>query len=239
VVDHERLGRDFLRLFATWHLVVERVTHGKAVRPYTAERLQAILGDDDTFGIAARTDDGVEGLVYLRDGDAPGSGEFTDRGTGLVLPARATGDAAVAAVALLAEHFGLISANVACHADRHYAVKECIRAGVAGSWDPATVERIRWDVWKWRRARTQLVRLTPLTIIGPEIWAQLPPMPAFEPAPTVENLGTCKILKAWPTLCDPRDPSFLRGTRALREWLWPYTIQNPADHVDNDPPGGD
>jgi hypothetical protein len=90
---------------------------------------------------------------------------------------------------------------------------------------------------KWRKARTKLVRLYPITLIGPEIWAQLPPMPAFDPMPTVESLGECKVLTAWPTLCGPRDPAFLRGTRALRAWLWPYTIQNPADHVDNDPPG--
>jgi hypothetical protein len=43
------------------------------------------------------------------------------------------------------------------------------------------------------------------------------------------------VLTAWPTLCEPRDPDFLRATRELRRWLWPFTIQNPADHVDNDP----
>jgi hypothetical protein len=42
-------------------------------------------------------------------------------------------------------------------------------------------------------------------------------------------------MRAWPTLCEPRDPAFLRANRELRAWLWPYTIQNPADHVDQDP----
>ena len=63
----------------------------------------------------------------------------------------------------------------------------------------------------------------------------MPPLPRLEPMPAIEDLGNCKVLTAWPELCDPRDPAFLRGTVALREWLWPYTIQNPADHIDADP----
>jgi len=104
--------------------------------------------------------------------------------------------------------------------------------------DPSRRERLRVDERSFH-VKYKLRRLYPITIIGPAIWAQLPPMPAFDPMPTVEELGDCKIVTAWPELCDPRDPAFLRGTRALREWLWPYTIQNPADHVDNDPPCAD
>ena len=80
------------------------------------------------------------------------------------------------------------------------------------------------------------VVVSPITVVGPSIWATLPPMPVFDPMPRVEDLGDCKVLTAWPTLCEPRDPAFLRGTRDLRAWLWPYTIQNPADHLDRDPP---
>jgi hypothetical protein len=50
--------------------------------------------------------------------------------------------------------------------------------------------------------------------------------------PTVRDLGDCKVLEAWPTLVDVDDPQFLLGTRELRRWLWPYTIQNPADDPD-------
>ena len=110
--------------------------------------------------------------------------------------------------------------------------------GIPGRPNPTspTVMRLHWDQMHDHRSHRQLRRLYPVTIIGPQIWAQLPPMPAFDPMPTIEDLGDCKLLTAWPELCEPRDPEFLRGTRALRAWLWPYTIQNPADHVDNDPP---
>jgi len=80
--------------------------------------------------------------------------------------------------------------------------------------------------------RNQLRRLYPVTIIGPEIWARLPPLPAVDPMPTVTDLGDCKVLTAWPTLVDCHDPQFLLGTRELRRWLWPHTIQNPADDPD-------
>lgn len=79
---------------------------------------------------------------------------------------------------------------------------------------------------------TKLRRLYPTTIIGPAIWAKLPPLPALERMPTVRDLGDCKVLEAWPTLVDVEDPQFLLGTRELRRWLWPYTIQNPADDPD-------
>lgn len=85
------------------------------------------------------------------------------------------------------------------------------------------VERIEWDGWKWRLSHTKLRRLYPVTIIGPEIWATLPPMPRIDPMPTIEEFGDCKVLTAWPTLCGPRNPAFLRATRELRAWLWPFT----------------
>ncbi|MBK9036207.1 MAG: hypothetical protein IPL61_34015 [Myxococcales bacterium] len=103
--------------------------------------------------------------------------------------------------------------------------------------DASTDARLHEDAMLDYLTNDRLRRLYPVTLIGPAIWAQLPPMPACDPAPTVEDLGDCKLLTVWPTLCEPRDPAFLRGTRALREWLWPFTIQNPADHVDNDPVG--
>lgn len=74
-----------------------------------------------------------------------------------------------------------------------------------------------------------LRRLYPVTIIGPAIWATLPPLPAVEPPLVVRELGDCKMVTAWPTLVDPHDPQFLLGTRELRRWLWPHTIGNPAD----------
>ena len=71
-----------------------------------------------------------------------------------------------------------------------------------------------------------------MTIIGPEIWSRLPPMPKVDPMPFVEEVGDCKMLTVWPDLVEPHDPAFLAGTVELRRWLWPFTIQNPADAVD-------
>ena len=45
------------------------------------------------------------------------------------------------------------------------------------------------------------------------------------------DLADCKMVTAWPTLVDPHDLQFLLGTRELRRWLWPHTIQNPADDL--------
>jgi hypothetical protein len=33
-------------------------------------------------------------------------------------------------------------------------------------------------------------------------------------------------------LIEPHDPAFLADTAALRRWIWPHTIQNPADDPD-------
>ena len=130
---------------------------------------------------------------------------------------------------------GLISGSLAGHRDFWYAHHEDTLIATGDRVDPATDQRLGEDAMLKRRAQTRLRRLYPITIIGPELWAQLPPMPRFDPMPTIEDFDDAKLLRAWPTLCEPRDPAFLRANRELRAWLWPYTIQNPADHVDQDP----
>ena len=132
-------------------------------------------------------------------------------------------------------YFQVIHGGAAVFSSVWHARTEVGLVGFGGSNGSTTNKRTRFDSRHWREAQESLRRLYPVTIIGPEIWAKLPPLPALEHPPTVTDLGNCKLLTAWPTLCDPRDPAFLRGTVALREWLWPHTIQNPADHVDEDP----
>lgn len=95
--------------------------------------------------------------------------------------------------------------------------------------DPEVSRRILFDARHRDDASLKLRRLYPVTIIGPAIWATLPPLPAVEPPLVVRELGDCKMVTAWPTLVDPHDPQFLLGTRELRRWLWPHTIGNPAD----------
>ncbi len=118
-----------------------------------------------------------------------------------------------------------------------YARKECSLSGAYSSFDldSETAERLSQDQMLSGRFLRRLRRLYPVTIIGPRIWSELPAMPTFDPALTIEELGDCKVLKAWPELVEPRDSAFLAGTVELRRWLWPYTIQNPADAVDADP----
>ena len=132
----------------------------------------------------------------------------------------------------IAEHHTVVhGAGIRVPTPSH-ARTEASLVAVGGVSDSA---RIDFDAMHPHQALQHLRRLYPVTIIGPEIWAALPPLPRLDPMPTIEDLGNCKVLTAWPELCDPRDPAFLRGTVALREWLWPYTIQNPADHIDADP----
>lgn len=92
-------------------------------------------------------------------------------------------------------------------------------------------KRISFDAMNATNTLHKLRRLYPVTIIGPAIWASLPPLPAVEPPLVIRDLADCKMVTAWPTLVDPHDLQFLLGTRALRRWLWPHTIQNPADDL--------
>lgn len=99
--------------------------------------------------------------------------------------------------------------------------------------DADAYERISFDSMHSHEAQTKLRRLYPVTIIGPAIWATLPPLPATDPPLVVRDLADCKMITAWPTLTDPHDLDFLLGTRDLRRWLWPHTIGNPADDPAN------
>jgi|JI10StandDraft_1071094.scaffolds.fasta_scaffold51643_4 hypothetical protein len=200
-------------------------------------KLQAIGADPSVNRLllwAETVLDAGEATFYLR--DAPKAAEFERRWSGAFV-SDVRGVAPLLAIArLLDRHFGVVAAGLMAHVQRDDILRETQETGDRDACTPSVVERIEWDAWKWRRSHEKLRRLYPITIIGPSIWATLPPMPAFDPMPRVEDLGDCKVLTAWPTLCEPRDPAFLRATRDLRAWLWPYTIQNPADHLDHDPP---
>ena len=240
VRDPERFARAVLRLHEETRLPPDRLTCSlwkTMTRSFKPSLFVETVSIPEVRRIQVWTlgSEGIESTIHLR--DDPAAAEFIDRATAVVIPGLQHLDAVLELVRAIDDDFGIVGGGITGHATRMYAAKECRHRAVDGEWDPATVERIEWDAWKWRKTRTKLTRLNPITIIGPSIWAQLPPMPAFDPAPVVEDLGAVKLLRAWPTLCPPRDPAFLRGTRALREWLWPYTIQNPADSFDKDPPG--
>ena len=136
----------------------------------------------------------------------------------------------VAARALDVAHGGGMQSR-----DWNHASAEIDLVSVRSALEPGGRFRKAFDARHVREAHRKLRRLYPVTIIGSEIWSRLAPLPAMDNVPTVSDLGDCKVLTAWPELCDPRDPAFLRGTTAFREWLWPHTIRNPAVHVDQDP----
>jgi hypothetical protein len=242
VDDLGGLVTDLLSFYDALGLQPDWLTHSsRRGRPwaFTEKRLLELSRDQTIWRLyLSSKDDNPAGNCHLHLRTDPKVSEFERRWSGLFVSGSAGVEPLRDMAALLQRRFGLIQAGIMKHTRRSDMEQEAVQGGNYAEAAPAIVERIEWDAWKWRLGHTRLRRLYPVTIIGSEIWAQLPPMPAFEPAPTIGELGTCKILEAWPTLCDPRDPAFLRGTRALREWLWPYTIQNPADHVDNDPPGG-
>ena len=226
------------RLAAPLGLVPGRMILGRKRTKFDQGRFIAYVADpvEECVVLWGRELRTTGAFLYLRDGNDQ-DGDNTDRGVGFAVAGSSLG-ALHELLALIHHHFGLVSANIAGQPDALHAQTEGIRIGMFHTLDEATEERVGWDVKWWRRARTKLIRLSPITVIGPSLWATLPPMPRFDPAPIVEDLPGapgCKVITAWPTLCAPRDPDFLRGTRALRAWLWPYTIQNPADDPANDP----
>lgn len=107
---------------------------------------------------------------------------------------------------------------------------QLIRRGI----DRETKDRQWNDLTEDMFFGSKLRRLYPVTIIGRAIWESLPPLPTLARPPEIRDLGDCKMLIAWPELCSPHDPEFLAGTRELRQWLWPHTIQNPYDKLDLD-----
>ena len=237
--DHEGLFVGLAGFYERCRVVPDRITYAPQpvrVRQYSAKHMKA-AGEDprtQTLSISSeRSNRAGELGLYVRD-DAKAR-DYERRWTGMMLSAELGNEALVEAAKLLARSFRLLSGGMMLCASWDDASCEVMSASDLERGDATIVKRIRWDNAHWRDSHGALRRLYPLTIIGPELWAKLPPMPRFDPMPTVEEFGTCKLLRAWPTLCGPRDPEFLRGTRALRTWLWPYTIQNPADHVDNDP----
>lgn len=132
------------------------------------------------------------------------------------------------------EQYPVVHGSIGGYRSAKYAAEECSFSGAAreGDIDAETTERLGEDQMLRNVAKRKLRRLYPITLIGPELWAKLPPLPGTSAPVTVEDLGNCKMLTCWPELVEPHDPAFLAGTAALRRWIWPHTIQNPADDPD-------
>jgi hypothetical protein len=137
-------------------------------------------------------------------------------------------------LSVIAAQYPVAQGSVAGYRSTKYASQECSLSGAVSplELDEATQARLHRDGMSYRRSKRMLRRLYAVTIIGPELWAKLPPVPETSAAVTVQDLGNCKMLTCWPELVEPHDPAFLKGTKELRRWIWPHTIQNPADDPD-------
>jgi hypothetical protein len=80
----------------------------------------------------------------------------------------------------------------------------------------------------WTKAR----RLYPITLLGPKLASEVTAADARAAgALAVKEINGSLLIDAYPTVVETWDPEFLKATVELRRWLWPHTIQNPADAV--------
>lgn len=202
---------------------------------FTKARLAKALASLDTTGVSVKGEGDAQVIVNLdlrfdrRQGTRPQAPRIVELVAPVVPPddLRLTRFLEVACGSYAVLHGGVIHA-----ATRLHAGAEANLAG-GGGVDAEVDRRIQFDAMHTPEAQTKLRRLYPVTIIGPDLWATLPPLPTADPPLVVRDLADCKMVTAWPTLTDPHDLAFLLGTRDLRRWLWPYTIQNPADDPAN------
>ncbi len=133
------------------------------------------------------------------------------------------------------DQYPVVHGSIGGYRSTQYASQECSFSGSTrvDDMDEETKQRLKTDSLDYQISKHLLRRLYPVTIIGPELWAKLPPLPQTEVPVKVEDLGNCKMLTCWHEMVEPHDPAFLAGTKELRRWIWPHTILNPADEPDS------
>lgn len=219
-----------------WFSGLGRKSWGK-IRKFRPKSFRDYILNDDTkmvhFGPEeSATEHSIE--LFLRP-DNPAKQEFEQRWVTLTATGLAFETPAVQALlARMIDLYPIVQGFVTGFRSLTYAAKECSGSGAVSGrdLDEATRARLHEDQMLSGRFLRRVRRLYPITIFGPKLWNELPPMPAVDPMPAVEQVGDCTLLHAWPSLVEPRDPEFLAGTTELRRWLWPFTIQNPADAID-------
>ena len=115
---------------------------------------------------------------------------------------------------------GLVSACVAGYRDHWYARHEGTLVEIEGHVEPPNDRRLGEDAMLSHRAQTRLRRLYPITIIGPELWAQLPPMPGLMKA---LRLYRGRGIQLW---------LFCQGRFSLQERFPPEVVKEIEDQVD-------
>jgi hypothetical protein len=219
-----------------WFSGLGRKSWGK-IRKFRPKAFRDYILSDDTkmvhFGPEeSATEHTIE--LFLRPDD-PAKQDYETRWVTLTATGLAFETPAVRTLlARLIDLYPIAQGFVGGYRSLVYAAKECSGSGAVSGLDldEATRARLHEDQMLRGRFLRRVRRLYPITIFGPKLWHELPPLPALDPMPKVEDVGDCKLLHAWPQLVEPRDPEFLAGTTELRRWLWPFTIQNPADAID-------
>jgi hypothetical protein len=223
----------------TWFSGLGRKSWGK-VRKFRPKSFRDYILDEDTkmahFGPeGSATEHSIE--VFLRP-DNPAKQEYETRWITLTATGLAYETPAVRTLlARLIDLHPIVHGGIGGYRSLVYAAKECSFSGAVSGidLDEVTRERLGEDQMLRGRFLRRVRRLYPITIVGPTLWKELPSLPALGPMPKVETVGDCKLIHAWPELVEPRDPEFLAGTTELRRWLWPFTIQNPADALEGEP----
>jgi hypothetical protein len=222
-----------------WFSGLGRKSWGK-VRKFRPKSVRDYILDDDTKMVHCGPEESATEHVFkcfLRPSN-PAKQEFETRWVTLTATGLAFEMPAVRTLlARLIDLYPVAQGFIGGFRSLAYAAQECSFSGAvdAQELDETVRERLGEDQMLRGSFLRRVRRLYPITIVGPTLWTELPPMPAFDPMPTVEAVGDCKLIHAWPELVEPRDPQFLAGTTALRRWLWPFTIQNPADSLEGDP----
>jgi hypothetical protein len=219
-----------------WFSVLGRRSWGR-IRKFRPKSFRDAVLDDDAKMVhlgpeTSATEHSIE--CFLRPDNLENQ-RFVERWVTLTATGLAFETPAVRRLlARLIELYPIAQGAVGGYRSLVYAAKECSFSGAVSGLDldETTRARIKEDQMLSGRFLRRVRRLYPITIFGPTLWAELPPLPALDPMPEVEDVGDCRLLRAWPTLVEPRDPEFLAGTTALRRWLQPFTIQNPADAID-------
>jgi hypothetical protein len=202
---------------------------------FSKDNLYASLHNErvERLYVGTRSRGAFECSFYLRPLE-PNASESRSCDARVLIAGTENADSLRVLVAEVVHAYSVAQGMIAAFASTEHALVETERGIVQKNVDQETRGRQWNDLTEDVFFGTKLRRLYPVTIIGKAIWESLPPLPVLERPPEIRDLGDCKMLIAWPELCSPHDPEFLAGTRELRQWLWPHTIQNPYDKLDLD-----
>ena len=146
------------------------------------------------------------------------------------LPPKKSQEAAREFLRACAAELSILHGGIIAFPNRHQALSEASLIGHDVSEEPESFAK-RWNydasnsMSLWQKAR----HVYWTSLLGPVLAQQVGGAAAAITAGAVEvtEVGGALIFAATGDVEDSLDPDFWRKTRRLREWLWPYLIQNP------------